>query len=140
MYTRRAMLLGAGAACVRGTLASASETGGTQVLTASDGHVTDYPTVEAIRWMGKMIEREAGGKLSLRVYHSGQLGRENDTVDLARLGALDITRINFASLNNPFPATQVMSLPTCSIPRSTCVAPWMVLPGNKCSRQSRSAG
>jgi TRAP-type C4-dicarboxylate transport system substrate-binding protein len=29
-------------------------------------------------------------------------------VDLARFG---ITRINFASLNNPFPATQVMSLP-----------------------------
>lgn len=39
----------------------------------------------------------------------------SDTVDLARFGALDITRVNFASLNNqsinPFPATQVMSLP-----------------------------
>jgi TRAP-type C4-dicarboxylate transport system substrate-binding protein len=111
MYTRRALLLGAGAACVRGALAGASETGDTQVLTASDVHVTDYPTVEAIRWMGKMIERETGRKLSLCVYHSGQLGRENDIVDLARFGALDITRINFASLNNPFPATQVMSLP-----------------------------
>ncbi|MDB6044384.1 MAG: transporter substrate-binding protein [Gammaproteobacteria bacterium] len=55
-----------------------------------------------------MIERETDGKLSLHAYHSGQLGRENDTVDLARFG---ITRINFASLNNPVPATQVMSLP-----------------------------
>jgi hypothetical protein len=63
---------------VRGALGGASETGQTRVLTASDVHVTDYPTAEAIR------------------------------VEFARFG---ITRINFASLNNPFPATQVMSLP-----------------------------
>jgi tripartite ATP-independent transporter DctP family solute receptor len=61
--------------------------------------------------MGDTISRKSGGDLSMRVYHSGQLGRENDTVDLARFGALDITRINFASLNNTFPATQAMSLP-----------------------------
>ena len=81
------------------------------VLTASDVHVADYPTVQALRWMSDMISRESRGELSIRVYHSGQLGRENDTVDLARFGALDITRINFASLNNSFPATQAMSLP-----------------------------
>jgi tripartite ATP-independent transporter DctP family solute receptor len=81
------------------------------VLTASDVHVSDYPTVQALRWMGDMISRESGGELGIRVYHSGQLGRENDTVDLARFGALDITRINFASLNNTFPATEAMSLP-----------------------------
>src|SRR6266702_4348868 len=81
------------------------------VLTASDVHVADYPTVQALRWVGDMISRESGGDLSMRVYHSGQLGRENDTVDLARFGGLDITRINFASLNNAFPATQAMSLP-----------------------------
>jgi tripartite ATP-independent transporter DctP family solute receptor len=81
------------------------------VLTASDVHVSDYPTVQALRWMGETISRESGGDLSIRVYHSGQLGRENDTVDLARFGALDIVRINFASLNNTFPATQTMSLP-----------------------------
>lgn len=93
--------------------AAAASTGGgaTSVLTASDVHVSDYPTVQALRWMGDMIARETGGELGLRVYHSGQLGRENDTVDLARFGALDITRINFASLNNTFPATQAMSLP-----------------------------
>ncbi len=44
---------------------------------------------------GDMISRESGGELGLRVYHSGQLGRENDTADLARFGVLDITRINF---------------------------------------------
>jgi tripartite ATP-independent transporter DctP family solute receptor len=86
-------------------------TGSTGVLTASDVHVSNYPTVEALRWMGRTLEEESGGELGVRVYHSGQLGRENDTIDLTRFGALDITRINFASLNNPFPATQILSLP-----------------------------
>jgi tripartite ATP-independent transporter DctP family solute receptor len=99
---------GAGAAGAGGNTAAAAAGG---VLTASDVHVSDYPTVQALRWMGDTISRESGGELSMRVYHSGQLGRENDTVDLARFGALDITRINFASLNNSFPATQAMSLP-----------------------------
>jgi tripartite ATP-independent transporter DctP family solute receptor len=105
VISRRAVLLGAGAACVHAGVSPAL------VLTASDVHVADYPTVQALRWMSDMISRESRGELSIRVYHSGQLGRENDTVDLARFGALDITRINFASLNNTFPATQAMSLP-----------------------------
>lgn len=119
LLTRRSVLLGAGAVCAHGLVsgrASAAQgdragAASTRVLTASDVHVSDYPTVEALRWMNKEIERQSGGDLSIRVYHSGQLGRENDTVDLVRFGALDITRINFASLNNPFPLTQVMSLP-----------------------------
>jgi tripartite ATP-independent transporter DctP family solute receptor len=81
------------------------------VLTASDVHVSNYPTVEALRWMGKTLEEESGGEVVTRVSPSGQLGRENDTIDLTRFGALDITRINFATLNNPFPATQILSLP-----------------------------
>jgi tripartite ATP-independent transporter DctP family solute receptor len=120
VISRRAVLFGAGAACVcavcaRGVVgaerAAAPGPAGASVLTASDVHVADYPTVQALRWMGDVISRESGSELSMRVYHSGQLGRENDTVDLARFGALDITRINFASLNNAFPATQAMSLP-----------------------------
>jgi tripartite ATP-independent transporter DctP family solute receptor len=120
LINRRAVLLGVGAAGVFGVgeLSAASAAEGPAapvnpagVLTASDVHVSDYPTVEALRWMGATISRETGGELSIRVYHSGQLGRENDTVDLARFGALDITRINFASLNNAFPATTSMALP-----------------------------
>jgi tripartite ATP-independent transporter DctP family solute receptor len=95
-----------------GGVSLAGGTGGAKsVLTASDVHVSNYPTVEALRWMGKTLEEESGGELGIRVYHSGQLGRENDTIDLTRFGALDITRINFATLNNPFPATQILSLP-----------------------------
>jgi tripartite ATP-independent transporter DctP family solute receptor len=111
MITRRSVLAGAcaGIACAASP-ARAKEAGAT-VLTAADVHVDGYPTVEAVRWMGRRIERETGGRISLRMYHSGQLGRESDVIDLARFGALDIVRVSFGAVNNPFPLTQVLSLP-----------------------------
>lgn len=80
-------------------------------LTATDVHVAGYPTVEAMRWIGQTLEQETNGRLALRLYHSGQLGRESDAIDMVRFGALDITRVTMAALNNPFPATQVLCLP-----------------------------
>ncbi|QBB69410.1 TRAP transporter substrate-binding protein [Pseudolysobacter antarcticus] len=106
--TRRAMLTGAVAFFAS---AAARAQRGDTVLTATDVHVQGYPTVEALRWVGDTLERETGGRLRLRLYHSGQLGRESDSIDMARFGALDITRVNMAALNNPFPSTQILSLP-----------------------------
>lgn len=80
-------------------------------LTASDVHIPGYPTVEALRWIDAQLREHSGGRLGLRLYHSGQLGREGDSIDLARYGALAITRVNMAALNNPFPSTRVLSLP-----------------------------
>jgi hypothetical protein len=37
------------------------------VLTASDVHVADYPTVQALRWMGETISRESGGVAAIAV-------------------------------------------------------------------------
>jgi tripartite ATP-independent transporter DctP family solute receptor len=106
---RREILVGIGALCATGARAAAAMPGA--VMTAADVHVDGYPTVEAVRWIGKKLQQETDGRLNIRVYHAGQLGREGDTVDMARFGALDITRVNFASLNNPFPLTKIFSLP-----------------------------
>jgi tripartite ATP-independent transporter DctP family solute receptor len=81
------------------------------VLTAADVHVDGYPTVEAVRWMGETLARETQGRINIRVYHSGQLGRETDAINLARFGALDIARVNVAALNNAFPLTDILALP-----------------------------
>lgn len=82
-----------------------------RVLNAADVHVSGYPTVEAVRWIGERLAATTGGELGIRVYHSGQLGREHDTVEMARFGAIDLTRVNFAALNNAFPFTGVAALP-----------------------------
>jgi tripartite ATP-independent transporter DctP family solute receptor len=107
---RRDALIGIGALCAaHSRTAAALRADG--LLTAADVHVDGYPTVQAVRWMSERIAAQTDGRLRIRVYHAGQLGREGDTVDLARFGALDIVRVNFASLNNAFPSTRVFSLP-----------------------------
>ncbi len=110
MTTRRAFLAGslvATLAACRG----AHDPAAPRVLTVTDVHVEGYPTVEALKWLGARLAEDTGGRLSLRLYHSGQLGRENDAIDLARHGALDIARVHMGALNNPFPATRVLSSP-----------------------------
>jgi tripartite ATP-independent transporter DctP family solute receptor len=107
---RRQVLTGVGlalgAACMRPSLADDG-----RLLTATDVHVSDYPTVEAVRWIGQQLEAETAGRLRLRVYHSGQLGRENDQIDMARHGAIDITRVYSGALNNGWPRTIALGLP-----------------------------
>jgi len=49
--------------------------------------------------------------VTLRQYHSGQLGRESEAIDMARFGAIDITRVYAGALNNAFPLTQALCLP-----------------------------
>lgn len=105
---RRELLAGAAASGLA-AMAHAAPRGG--LLTASDVHVDKYPTVEAVRWMGRRLEEQTQGRLRIRVYHSGQLGRESDAIELARAGALDITRVNFAALNNAFPLSRAFVLP-----------------------------
>ena len=55
---RRLLLAGAGAACalpLAGLARGADAAGGTRMLTASDVHVANYPTVEAVRWIGQTL-------------------------------------------------------------------------------------
>jgi hypothetical protein len=109
VITRRALVLGSLATAA--ITARAAHAQGTHVLTATDVHVPGYPTVEAIKWIDQTLRRETGERLGIRLYHSGQLGRESDSIDLVRFGALDMTRVFGAALNNPFPLTRILSLP-----------------------------
>jgi tripartite ATP-independent transporter DctP family solute receptor len=110
MISRR-LLLGSGAAVVAGTGVAVAQHHAGQTITAVDVHPTDYPTVEAVRWMGEEIERETAGRIAFRIYPSGQLGTETDTVNLARFQVLDIARVYLGAVNNMFPATQPLALP-----------------------------
>lgn len=108
MDRRRFITAGIGAAC-SALVPAAARAGG--VLTATDVHVNGYPTVAAVEWIGRTLERETGGRLRIRHYHSGQLGRESEAIDMARYGAIDITRVYSGALNNAFPLTRALCLP-----------------------------
>lgn len=112
MTDRRRFLTGLGAAAglalARPGLAAID---GSQLLTATDVHVKGYPTVLAVEWLGETLARETEGRVRLRQYHSGQLGRESEAIDMARFGAIDLTRVYTGAVNNAFPLTQALCLP-----------------------------
>ena len=86
MNTRRRFLAGAVAAAGAAMLPRTWAATDTHLLTATDVHVKDYPTVEAVRWIGETLERETDGRLKLRLYHSGQLGRESEAIEGCKCG------------------------------------------------------
>lgn len=61
---------------------------------AADTQSEDYPTVQALRYIGHLIEERSGRRLQIRVFHSRQLGEEKETGEQARVGAIDLNRTN----------------------------------------------
>ncbi|MCZ4290328.1 TRAP transporter substrate-binding protein [Hoeflea alexandrii] len=104
MKTLAGMLLATAAMAMT---ASACET----TLKSSDTHPDGYPTVEAVKAMGKMLEESTGGKLCVEIYHSAQLGQEKDTIEQTQFGAIDLNRVSLGPFNNIIEETQVPSLP-----------------------------
>ena len=64
------------------------------MLKATDVHPLGYPTVEAVVRMGKKLEAATGGRLSVQMYPSMQLGGEKEMIEQAQVGALAIARIS----------------------------------------------
>ena len=79
---------------------------------SSDVHnADDYPTVAAVKHMSDLIKQASGGKHSIKVFNKGALGSEKETIDQAKIGALDLTRVNISPMNAICPKTQVPTLP-----------------------------
>ena len=110
MTTRRTfslMTAAAGFVMMAATVSAQAQT----TLRSTDIHPTDYPTVEAVRHISKLLEERTKGRIKINVFHSAQLGNEKDTIEQTRFGVIDINRINMAPFNNLIPATNVPSLP-----------------------------
>ena len=71
---------------------------------AADTQSEDYPTVQALRYMGHLIAERTGGRLQIQVFHSRQLGEEKETIEQTRAGAIDLNRTNVALIGNFVPA------------------------------------
>ncbi len=78
---------------------------------AADTQGEDYPTVQALNYMGGLVEQRSGGRLRIRVFHSRQLGEEKETIEQTRVGAIDINRTNVALLGSFVPAMNVLAMP-----------------------------
>lgn len=98
-----------------GLLASVAFAGGAlaceTTLRSSDTHPDGYPTVEAVKYMGKLVEERSGGRLCIDVFHSAQLGEEKDTIEQTQFGVIDLNRVSMGPFNNLVEETKVVSLP-----------------------------
>jgi tripartite ATP-independent transporter DctP family solute receptor len=78
---------------------------------AADTQNEDYPTVQALLYMGSMVAQRSGGCHQIKVFHSRQLGEEKETLEQTRVGAIDLNRTNVALIGNMVPAMNVLAMP-----------------------------
>ncbi len=78
---------------------------------AADTQSEDYPTVQALLYMGRLVAEKSGGRHQIRVFHSHQLGEEKETIEQTRAGAIDLNRINVALIGTFVPAMNVLAMP-----------------------------
>jgi tripartite ATP-independent transporter DctP family solute receptor len=81
------------------------------VFKSSDVHPIDYPTVVAVVHMGEKLKAETGGRLSIEVFPSMQLGGEKEALEQVQLGALAMTRVSVGPMGAISPELNVLALP-----------------------------
>src|SRR3990167_8864933 len=81
------------------------------VLKASDVHPLGYPTVEAVVRMGAKLEKATGGRLSIQMFPSMQLGGEKEMIEQAQVGALQIARISVGPMGPIVDELNVFNMP-----------------------------
>jgi tripartite ATP-independent transporter DctP family solute receptor len=103
-----AKFAGAALAAVSLTIGAASAQ---TVLRSSDTHPDGYPTVEAVKYFGQLVEERTQGRYKVEVYFGAQLGQEADTIEQVRSGVIDLNRVSMAPWNSLVPLTLIPSLP-----------------------------
>lgn len=68
------------------------------VLKAADVQPEDYPTTQALKYMGKLLDERTKGNIKMQVYGGAQLGQEKETIEMTQAGTIAINRINAAPL------------------------------------------
>src|SRR4051812_6920346 len=80
-------------------------------FTSSDVYPLDFPTVQAVLHLDKVMRERSAGKLGITRVGYDDRDSENYTVGQVRNGTLDMARVNLAVLNPLVPATAVPALP-----------------------------
>jgi len=78
---------------------------------AADIQEESYPTVQALRYLDRLVTERTGGSHRIRVFHSRQLGEESQTIEQTRVGAIDLNRINVGAIGDAAPVLNVLASP-----------------------------
>ena len=109
---RQPVRMTAWAACLALLLAAVqASVAEARTFRAADTQAEDYPTVQALMHLDKLLQERTDGRHRLQIFHSRQLGEEKETIEQTRAGAIDLNRVNVAPIASFAPEANVLVLP-----------------------------
>jgi tripartite ATP-independent transporter DctP family solute receptor len=78
---------------------------------SADFHAKDFPTNQAVVYMGEQLNKATHGQDSIKLFSNGSIGTEKDTVEQVKIGALDMVRVSSAVFHGIVPESRIPSLP-----------------------------
>lgn len=82
-----------------------------KVLKLAHGLDPSHPVHKGMEFMAERLAEKSGGKLTLDIYPSGQLGSEQQCVELLQIGSLAITKVSAAVMEGFTPKFKALGLP-----------------------------
>ncbi len=80
-------------------------------LKLAHGLDVNHPVHAGMVYMAEKLEEKSGGKLTMKIYPSGQLGSERELLELLQIGSLTMTKVSSGVLENFVPDFKVLGLP-----------------------------
>ncbi|MEM8687996.1 MAG: TRAP transporter substrate-binding protein [Pseudomonadota bacterium] len=74
-------------------------------------HKPGYPNTVAMDKFAELLKEKSGGKMSLKMFHSGTLGTQPDAIEQVRIGGLEIGNFNLGPIGPVAAEANVVSLP-----------------------------
>jgi len=90
---------------------SCGEISSTKSLKLAHGLDVSHPVHKGMEFMAERLAEKSGGKLTIEIYPSQQLGTERQALELLQIGSLAMTKVSAAVLENFAPQSKVLSLP-----------------------------
>jgi TRAP-type C4-dicarboxylate transport system substrate-binding protein len=74
-------------------------------------HVPDYPNSHGLERWAELVGQRTNNRIRMRMFHSAQLGQQDEAIQQLRLGAIDVGNFNISPFNNLVPETNILTLP-----------------------------
>jgi len=92
-------------------LLGCSSTGKHKVLKLAHGLDPSHPVHKGMVFMAERLAEKSDGHLTIDIYPSGQLGSEQQCVELLQIGSLAITKVSAAVMESFTPKFKALGLP-----------------------------
>ena len=96
---------------ITGLLLSCGELREHRTLKLAHGLPTDHPVHKAMEFMANRCKEVSNGELQIQIYAGGQLGSEQQCVELLQIGSLAITKVSAAVMESFTDDYRVLGLP-----------------------------